>query len=81
MKKRWETHNLRDSLHNTDQHGSRLPKVSDIDQGSASDLDYLFEGSEIEDCYLLANLMGLAQRNPRYITSELIKKLVKMRLK
>lgn len=73
LEKKWKSGTLKECLYNTYKDGIGVPSVSDIDQGSYSNLDYIFQKNMLADCFLLTNLMGLAKNNPKLITSELIK--------
>ena len=72
MRKLWEKQSLKDSLYNDDGKGNKVPRASDIDQGSHHDFGYIAKGYVIPDCYLLSDLMGLAKNNPRFIQDKLI---------
>jgi len=72
-KKLWETQSLEKSLYNFDKSNKRIPKASDIDQGSYSNLNYVLKQYGLSDCFLLTNLMGLAKTRPNFIQNEIIK--------
>lgn len=71
-KEMWKQQSLKDSLYN-DENGQKIPRISDIDQGSDSKLNYILKQHFINDCFLLTNLMGLAKTRPNFILNELIK--------
>lgn len=71
-KELWKTQSLKDSLYNDDGKGNKIPKISDIDQGSPSNLNYIIKYYELGNCFLLTNLMGLVRKEPKFITDKLI---------
>lgn len=71
-KELWKTQSLKDSLYNDDGKGNKIPRASDIDQGSPSKLNYILKQQVLGDCYLLTDLIGLTKKDPKFITDKLI---------
>lgn len=71
-KELWKTQSLKDSLYNDDGKGNKIPRDSDIDQGSPRNLKYIIKYYELGNCFLLTDLMGLVRKNPKFITEKLI---------
>ena len=72
-KELWKTQTLKDSLYNDEGDGKKIPRVSDIKQVSYDHFNYVLKGYGLNDCFLLADLMGIAKNNPDFIQNTLIK--------
>lgn len=70
-KETWSVKSLQNSLYNN-INGTKKPVISDIDQGSYNNLQYFMSGT-LNNCYLLTGLMHLAEKDPDFITNNLIK--------